>query len=152
MSEQLENAKRLVIKIGSALLVDEASGLRRDWLQALVEDIVRLRQRGQEVVIVSSGAVALGAIPGRPDDDVAAAREAAHRAAALNVIAGQNFNRGVRLFLFAIPVLFWVVGAWAFLIALALLTLVMLRRQFLTVAELDGLGLAWKVQEEHTRP
>lgn len=97
-------------------------------------------------------AVALGAIPGRPDDDVAVAREAAHRAAALNVIAGQNFNRGVRLFLFAIPVLFWVVGAWAFLIALALLTLVMLRRQFLTVAELDGLGLAWKVQEEHTRP
>ena len=61
MSEQLEKAQRLVVKIGSALLVDEGSGLRRDWLRALVEDIVRLRVRGQEVIIVSSGAVALGA-------------------------------------------------------------------------------------------
>jgi glutamate 5-kinase len=59
--DNLTQAKRLVIKIGSALLVDETSGLRRTWLRALAADIVRLRARGQEVVLVSSGAVALGA-------------------------------------------------------------------------------------------
>ena len=57
----LTGAKRLVIKIGSALLVDEEQGLHRQWLRALVDDIARLRDRGQEVVVVSSGAVALGA-------------------------------------------------------------------------------------------
>jgi len=61
MSESLATAKRLIIKIGSALLVDDASGdVRRAWLDALVEDVVRCRSRGQEVLIVSSGAVAVG--------------------------------------------------------------------------------------------
>jgi glutamate 5-kinase len=61
MSESLATAKRLIIKIGSALLVDDASGdVRRAWLEALVEDVVRCRARGQEVIIVSSGAVAVG--------------------------------------------------------------------------------------------
>lgn len=57
----LTDAHRLVIKIGSALLVDEASGeLRHAWLEALAADIGRCRARGQEVLIVSSGAIALG--------------------------------------------------------------------------------------------
>jgi len=57
----LKAAKRLVVKIGSALLVDEASGnLRRAWLEALAEDIARCAKRGQEVLIVSSGAIAVG--------------------------------------------------------------------------------------------
>ena len=57
----LAGARRLVVKIGSALLVDEASGaLRADWLAALSEDLVRCRRRGQDVVIVSSGAIACG--------------------------------------------------------------------------------------------
>jgi glutamate 5-kinase len=61
VSESLATARRLIVKIGSALLVDEASGdLRRPWLAALVEDIARCRRRGQEVLIVSSGAVAVG--------------------------------------------------------------------------------------------
>lgn len=61
MSESLATARRLIVKIGSALLVDDASGdLRRGWLAALVEDIARCRARGQEVLIVSSGAVAVG--------------------------------------------------------------------------------------------
>src|SRR5579862_8738761 len=61
MSESLSAARRLIIKIGSALLVDDASGdIRRDWLAALVEDIACCRARGQEVLIVSSGAVAVG--------------------------------------------------------------------------------------------
>lgn len=57
----VENAKRLVVKIGSALLVDRATGeLRAAWLRALAEDVAHLRQRGQDVILVSSGSIALG--------------------------------------------------------------------------------------------
>src|ERR1700730_18073264 len=57
----LATARRLIVKIGSALLVDEATGsIRRAWLEALVEDVARCRARGQEVLIVSSGAIAVG--------------------------------------------------------------------------------------------
>ncbi|HTW54789.1 MAG TPA: glutamate 5-kinase [Stellaceae bacterium] len=56
----LAEAKRLVIKIGSALLVDDGGLVRHAWLNALVDDIVRCRSRGQEVIIVSSGAIAVG--------------------------------------------------------------------------------------------
>lgn len=59
--ERLTKARRVVIKIGSALLTEKTTGkLTRPWLQALVEDVAVLRARGQEVVIVSSGAIALG--------------------------------------------------------------------------------------------
>ena len=56
----LRHAKRLVVKIGSALLVDRVSGLRRDWLAAFAEDVAEARARGADVVIVSSGSIALG--------------------------------------------------------------------------------------------
>jgi glutamate 5-kinase len=59
--ESLASARRLIVKIGSSLLVDEATGnLRRSWLEALSEDIARCRARGQQVLIVSSGAIAVG--------------------------------------------------------------------------------------------
>ncbi|MDB5622677.1 MAG: glutamate 5-kinase [Devosia sp.] len=51
--------KRLTIKIGSALLVDR-SGLRSAWLADLAADIAELQAKGAEIVIVSSGAIALG--------------------------------------------------------------------------------------------
>ncbi|MFB0993620.1 MAG: glutamate 5-kinase, partial [Paracoccaceae bacterium] len=54
------NAKRLVVKIGSALLVDRALGLRKDWLRTLVLDVVAAKARGTDVVLVSSGSIALG--------------------------------------------------------------------------------------------
>ena len=81
MSRRLTEARRLVVKIGSMLLVDQDSGqLRRDWLAALAEDMVECRDRRQEVVIVSSGAIALGrrhlglpATPLRLEDSQAAA-------------------------------------------------------------------------------
>jgi glutamate 5-kinase len=57
----LTRARRIVVKVGSALLVDQASGqVNRPWLETLVDDLLRLRTRGQEVVLVSSGAIALG--------------------------------------------------------------------------------------------
>jgi glutamate 5-kinase len=58
---RLRDARRVVVKIGSALLVDGESGrVNRDWLETLADDVDQLRKRGQEVVLVSSGAIALG--------------------------------------------------------------------------------------------
>lgn len=67
----LRTARRLIVKIGSALLVDEASGqIRRPWLDALADDVARCKARGQEVILVSSGAIAVGrehlGLVGRP--------------------------------------------------------------------------------------
>ena len=60
-SNPLRQARRIVIKVGSALLVDGKSGrLNRAWLESLIEDLLRLRRRGQQLVLVSSGAIALG--------------------------------------------------------------------------------------------
>ena len=56
----IRDAKRLVVKIGSALLVDRASGLRLDWLHGLAMDVAEARARGTDVVVVSSGSIALG--------------------------------------------------------------------------------------------
>jgi len=53
-------ARRVVLKIGSALLVADDGEIRRNWLNSLVDDVARCRQRGQEVIIVSSGAIAVG--------------------------------------------------------------------------------------------
>ena len=58
---RLAKSKRLVVKIGSALLVDEATGrIRRDWLDALADDVAALRAEGRQVILVSSGAIAVG--------------------------------------------------------------------------------------------
>ncbi|WP_371441537.1 glutamate 5-kinase [Bartonella sp. 114] len=57
---KLSQYKRIVIKVGSALLVDPQKGLRVEWLKSLINDAVQLRQKGVEVLFVSSGAIALG--------------------------------------------------------------------------------------------
>ncbi|MEO5705972.1 MAG: glutamate 5-kinase [Alteraurantiacibacter sp.] len=51
---------RLVVKVGSSLLVDRQGTARREWLMALVAELVAARSRGQQVIVVSSGAIALG--------------------------------------------------------------------------------------------
>ncbi|MEM9139480.1 MAG: glutamate 5-kinase [Pseudomonadota bacterium] len=57
----LAAAKLVVVKVGSALLADPATGaLQADWLAALVADAAAMRARGQGVIMVSSGAIALG--------------------------------------------------------------------------------------------
>lgn len=57
----LLKAKRLVLKIGSSLLVNETTGqVKNTWLNALADDILAARERGQQVIIVTSGAVAVG--------------------------------------------------------------------------------------------
>ncbi|MBL1419030.1 MAG: glutamate 5-kinase [Alphaproteobacteria bacterium] len=59
--DNLKNAKKIVIKIGSSLLIDTADGqLRQAWLDALGQDVTALIAQGKQVIIVSSGAIALG--------------------------------------------------------------------------------------------
>ena len=58
---RLAKARRFVVKIGSALLVEDASGrIRRDWLDALADDVAALRTDGKQAILVSSGAIAVG--------------------------------------------------------------------------------------------
>jgi len=60
----LSQAKRLVIKIGSALLVDRDTGsLKTAWLKGLAQDVAEAKGRGQDVILVSSGSIALGRGP-----------------------------------------------------------------------------------------
>src|SRR6202045_721348 len=59
-AQALVAARRLVVKIGSALLAAEDGEVRRPWLGGLADDVARLRSRGQEVILVSSGAIAIG--------------------------------------------------------------------------------------------
>ena len=59
MSAPLE-AKRLTVKVGSALLVDANGEIRASWLDSLAADLLARRRRGQEVIVVTSGAIALG--------------------------------------------------------------------------------------------
>ena len=58
---KLEQFSRIVVKVGSSLLVDAARGaVKQEWLEALVDDLAGLHRRGADVLVVSSGAIALG--------------------------------------------------------------------------------------------
>ncbi|MEP9387244.1 glutamate 5-kinase [Mesorhizobium sp. KR9-304] len=59
-TQSLKKYKRITVKIGSALLVDRSTGLKRDWLASLADDIAALAADGAEILVVSSGAIALG--------------------------------------------------------------------------------------------
>jgi len=77
--------RRLVVKIGSALLVDRETGLRTAWLTALAEDVAAIKARGADVIVVSSGSIALGrGVLGLPDG--ALALEQSQAAAAVGQI------------------------------------------------------------------
>ncbi|HTJ62382.1 MAG TPA: glutamate 5-kinase [Alphaproteobacteria bacterium] len=56
----LSQAKRLVVKIGSALIVDESGDIRQTWLDTVADDIAHLRKAGVDAIVVTSGAVAIG--------------------------------------------------------------------------------------------
>lgn len=81
-AERLVNARRVVIKIGSALFIDQQTGaMNRAWLEGVCADVADMRRAGKDVVIVSSGAVALGRrelkLPGRSRLDESQAAAAA---------------------------------------------------------------------------
>lgn len=94
-----DRARRIVVKIGSALLADRATGdLKTEWLASLIEDVAALRKAGRQVVLVSSGAVALGRFKlGLPkgaleleQSQAAAAVGQISLAAAYQALAGQH--------------------------------------------------------------
>ncbi|MDZ4792626.1 MAG: glutamate 5-kinase, partial [Hyphomicrobiales bacterium] len=61
MRAEWDAAKRIVIKIGSALLADRETGaLKAEWLAAMSDDVAAVKAAGKEVILVSSGAIALG--------------------------------------------------------------------------------------------
>jgi glutamate 5-kinase len=64
MREEIQNASTLVLKIGSSLLLHQtdgdSQGLNVDWLAAMASDIAQARAKGQKIILVTSGALALG--------------------------------------------------------------------------------------------
>src|SRR5690349_6838895 len=61
MTNPLAGSKRVVVKVGSALIVDSTAGtIKHDWLATVAADIAELKKEKREVVVVSSGAIALG--------------------------------------------------------------------------------------------
>ena len=78
--------RRLVVKVGSSLLVGK-DGVRRQWLVGLVAEIAAARARGQEVIVVSSGAIALGAATLRLEKGGRGSLADAQAAAAVGQIA-----------------------------------------------------------------
>ncbi len=61
MNNRLAKAKRIVVKVGSALLVEQKTGfVKHAWLTSLVDDLAQLKAKGADIILVSSGAIALG--------------------------------------------------------------------------------------------
>lgn len=60
MNSVFQQSQRIVIKIGSSLIIGADFGVRENWLETLAKDIAELRRQGKQVVIVTSGAIALG--------------------------------------------------------------------------------------------
>ena len=58
--EKIKGYKNIVIKIGSSLIVDETGSVRTEWLRSLVKDVSELKKNSKNVIIVTSGAIALG--------------------------------------------------------------------------------------------
>ena len=56
----LKNSKIIVIKIGSSLIVDSKKKIRKKWLSSFAKDIQKLKSKNKKIIIVSSGAIALG--------------------------------------------------------------------------------------------
>jgi len=57
---QINKAKKIVIKLGSSTIVDSKGIFKKKWLLSLVQDIIKLRKKNTEIIIVSSGSIALG--------------------------------------------------------------------------------------------
>ncbi|MER8504997.1 glutamate 5-kinase [Mesorhizobium sp. M1142] len=81
------SARRLIVKIGSAVVADPETGeVRGPWLETLIKDVVRFFARGQQVIIVSSGAVAAGSCHWKPLDRSSLRIEEKQAAAAIGQI------------------------------------------------------------------
>lgn len=87
-----ENCARLVVKIGSSLLVERDGQVRRAWLEGVLDDIAARRAAGQQVIVVSSGAIALGARRlGLPKGGRASLEDAQAAAACGQILLSQTY-------------------------------------------------------------
>lgn len=87
MARSLSDYKRITVKIGSALLVENGR-LKRDWLESLADDLQALSEAGKEVMVVSSGSIALGrGVLGLPSGPLKLKLEQAQAAASVGQIA-----------------------------------------------------------------
>jgi glutamate 5-kinase len=78
LTPSVASFRRIVVKVGSSLLVDPAKGPRADWLGGLTDDLVALKKGGADVLVVSSGAIALGrSVLGYPKGTLALERSQA---------------------------------------------------------------------------
>ncbi|MEO1703022.1 MAG: glutamate 5-kinase [Pseudomonadota bacterium] len=87
--------KRIVIKIGSALLVDPQTGLREKWLKRLCADIAALHDAGTEVLVVSSGAIAMGRTVLGLSSDRLKLEESQAAAAAGQIALAHHWNKAL---------------------------------------------------------
>ena len=95
----LLNAKRITIKVGSSLLIDKATGnLNHEWFEKFIDDIAVLHKANKEIVIVSSGAVALGrkALKISPDADKPDKSQAAAAAAVGQISLAHNLESSLK--------------------------------------------------------
>jgi len=90
----LSRFRRIVIKVGSSLVVDPETGVRKAWLESLAADAVKLRQHGADVLIVSSGAIALGRnrIESLPSDGKLSLAQSQAAAAIGQIALGRTFD------------------------------------------------------------
>jgi glutamate 5-kinase len=98
-AERLATARRVVIKIGSALFVDQEKGtLDRAWLEGVCADVAELKRKGTDVIIVSSGAVALGRRELKLDARRARLEEAQAAAATGQILLAHAYQEILRAF------------------------------------------------------
>ncbi len=98
-SERLANARRIVIKIGSALFVDQRTGtLDRSWLEGVCADVADLRRADKDIVVVSSGAVALGTRELKLDPRRARLEDSQAAAAAGQIVLAHAYQEVLRGF------------------------------------------------------
>jgi glutamate 5-kinase len=99
-TQSITDFRRIVVKVGSSLLVERKGGLRAAWLNALIEDIAGLHAKGADVLVVSSGAIAMGRTvlklkPGALDLEVAQAAAAVGQIALAKVWAEGLAGHGI---------------------------------------------------------
>jgi glutamate 5-kinase len=138
-----ETCPRLVLKIGSSLLIEKDGSIREVWLRSVAQDVAAARARGQQVIIVSSGSIALGARRLGLEKGGRASLEDAQAAAAVGQVALAAAWEGV-------------LSAYGMMAAQILLTLddLELRRRFLnasaTLDRLLSLGVVPVLNENDT--
>jgi len=92
---QLGRFRRIVVKVGSSLLVDSRSGLRRAWLDGLADDLAALHANGADVIVVSSGAIALGRSVLRCPPGALKLEEAQAAAAVGQIVLAQSWSQAL---------------------------------------------------------